>query len=280
MESDLYSGKISLQKEAISQIIISIESSELLKRDDCSMNQIVGVIVAAGRGHRLRANINNEKQESKPLFPINGIPLLSYVINGLTQAGIDKIIVVTGYADNLISDYVKYIEDEVSIEVITEKNDDWEAGNGTSLMCGLRAAEGNSALISMADHLHPIENYKILLNQRNDANLLVDFKPNEFLDLADATKARIINHWILELDKSLNPYDAIDSGLFLFSPKATQKLEELLSLVGESVSISGLLNLAIKNGLKLRSIPLQNQLWIDVDTPYDVEMAAKLFSPK
>lgn len=52
-----------------------------------------GMILAAGRGTRLRPLTNNR---SKPLLPVANQPLISYPLRRLTDEGIDQVVIVAG----------------------------------------------------------------------------------------------------------------------------------------------------------------------------------------
>ena len=54
------------------------------------------VVMAAGKGTRMQSDL------PKVLYPILGRPMIEYVLDAVTQAGIDKIIVVVGYRSDLV----------------------------------------------------------------------------------------------------------------------------------------------------------------------------------
>ncbi|MFX1503411.1 MAG: sugar phosphate nucleotidyltransferase, partial [Promethearchaeota archaeon] len=60
------------------------------------------VILAAGEGNRLKPITSTRP---KPLIPIAGKPLLEHTIIGLKNAGIDHILLIVGYKQDLIKDY-------------------------------------------------------------------------------------------------------------------------------------------------------------------------------
>lgn len=60
------------------------------------------IIMAAGKGTRMRPLT---LQKPKPLVPVNGVPMIETIINGLHQNGINDITVVVGY----LSDHFQYL---------------------------------------------------------------------------------------------------------------------------------------------------------------------------
>lgn len=79
-----------------------------------------GVILAAGEGKRLKPITSTCP---KPLIPLAGKPLLEYTILGLKEAGIDEILLVVGYKEEMIKDYFKNGIEKggIKIEYITQK---------------------------------------------------------------------------------------------------------------------------------------------------------------
>jgi len=78
------------------------------------------VILAAGEGKRLRPITSTRP---KPLIPIAGKPLLEHTILGLKAAGIDEILLIVGYKEQLIKDYFSNGIDKfnIKIEYITQE---------------------------------------------------------------------------------------------------------------------------------------------------------------
>lgn len=69
------------------------------------MKDIIGIILAAGKGTRL----NNGSPSDKPkvLHEIHGKPLISYCVDSLKKAGVNKIVVVIGHKGDMVKDAIK-----------------------------------------------------------------------------------------------------------------------------------------------------------------------------
>ena len=100
---------------------------------------IEAIVLAAGKGERLGA--------VKPLLSIGGEPALERVLKALRAAGIDRILVVLGYARDQVTAGV----DLSGCRVVV--NEDFEAGMGSSLALGIRslAPEAEGFLVLHAD---------------------------------------------------------------------------------------------------------------------------------
>src|SRR5260370_2478273 len=68
------------------------------------MSQTVtkAVILAAGRGTRMR---ELSQEIPKPMVEVRGKPILHYIVEGLRDAGIGKILVVVGYRKEAVRDH-------------------------------------------------------------------------------------------------------------------------------------------------------------------------------
>jgi len=78
------------------------------------------VILAAGKGIRLMPITSTRP---KPMIPIAGKPILEHTILGLKDAGIDEILLIVGYKDNVIKEYFGNGDDKlgVKIEYVTQE---------------------------------------------------------------------------------------------------------------------------------------------------------------
>ena len=110
------------------------------------------VILAGGRGERLRPLTNDLP---KPLAPINDIPFLDYLIATINQAGIKRILLLLGYRSGMIIDrYSKpFYNDEMQIEFsVGHLNDQ----TGRRLINAYELLD-NTFLLLYGDNYWPIE---------------------------------------------------------------------------------------------------------------------------
>ena len=75
------------------------------------------VILAAGEGKRLRPITSSRP---KPLIPIAGKPLLEHTILGLKAAGIDEVLLIVGYKEQLIKDYFGNGIEKFNIKIVSK----------------------------------------------------------------------------------------------------------------------------------------------------------------
>ena len=170
------------------------------------------VVLMAGSGSRLRAS---GEMLPKPLVPIAGRPLISYVVEALEKVGVRTLHVVLGAeADALVEALRSLIRSPLRLNPIS--NPDWQKQNGISVLC----AEGKVRepfYLTMGDHLFDSSILAQVATQADPAllNLAIDLKIGAIFDLADAMKVRTQEGRVVEFGKTLESYDAIDTGIFL-----------------------------------------------------------------
>ncbi len=113
------------------------------------------VILAAGRGSRLRPLTNNKP---KPLLKINGVSLIEYSLD-LISAYVDEIIIVIGYLGNKIKKNLGDNYMGIKISYITQNE---QLGTGHALyLC--RDLLPDDFLVLMSDDLYSENDIKSLL---------------------------------------------------------------------------------------------------------------------
>jgi choline kinase len=119
----------------------------------------------------------------------------------------------------------------------------------------------------MGDHIFQPETAAALLRQplrEDEVILAVDYDVDRIFDLDDATKVACDGGHITAIGKTIENYEAIDTGMFLCSPIVFSCLRSALK--NGNCSLSDAMRVLIRNR-KLRSFDIGDGLWQDVDTP-------------
>ena len=228
------------------------------------------VILIAGQGSRLRGA---DKNCLKPFVPVLGRPLLSYILQAVSCAGISTAYFVVGYeSERVIAKAKQLIPSNINASFIV--NREWEKQNGISL---LAAADHVSApfLLTMGDHVFDDTIIDCLLNNFEPGllNLAIDRKVDSIVDLDDAMKVQIHGNKVTGIGKNLQSYDAIDTGLFVCPTEIFGYLEQAKSINGGSdCSLANGVELMALDG-KVRGIDIGSARWHDIDTPRVLEHA-------
>lgn len=157
------------------------------------MAKVKAVVLAAGRGVRIGGD------QPKTLIPVRGNePLLYYLLAGLEQAGVEELIVVTGFNAAAVQDYVNEHWKGEAQYVFNARWASW--GNFHSLRVALDQAPGYDVLVVNCDIvIHP-DVFGRVLGQDGDLVLAVERREN--LDDEDM-RVRLSRDRVLDIGKSL-----------------------------------------------------------------------------
>lgn len=231
------------------------------------------LVLAAGNGDRFQTSTGT----SKLLQPVLGRPLIIRTLETARDAGVMAFDVVLGYqADKVAETIERYRPSGTTVRF--SFNPDWHSENGVSAMtarehCGI----GRFALL-MGDHLFDADVLSRALATGvapGESLLAVDSRPAPDAVAAEATRVRLAGDYVVAIGKNLEPFDALDTGLFVCDPV-------LFDAVGESIAsgdttLSGGIRRLAARGL-MRSLDIGDARWFDIDTPADLEVAEALLT--
>jgi 1L-myo-inositol 1-phosphate cytidylyltransferase len=219
------------------------------------------VILMAGCGSRLRGA---DETFLKPLVPVNGRPVVSYLLEALAKSGINKATAVIGFEANRLREAMQKLI-PVEIELRFVENPEWQKQNGISVL----AARGHVTapfLLTMSDHIFDPAIVDLLMKRadRSILNLAIDRKLDSFFDLDDAMKVQTRDDRVTGIGKTLSNYDAIDTGLFICPQELFDYLERAKR--NDDCSLADGVRLMAADG-KVHVIDIGEAWWQDVDTP-------------
>ena len=218
------------------------------------------LIIAAGQGTRLRS-----RAASKPLAPIAGRPLIDHVVSLAGAGGATRFLIVTGYAAEPLEAHLAALAERGGLPIETIRNEQWERPNGVSILAAAPRLDEEFILL-MSDHLFDPAILSSLLARRRDEaalTLAADFRTdNPLTDLDDATRLRVGEDGrIAAIGKGLEPFNAVDTGIFLASRRLVSAIEESAAASG-SLS-AGVAALAAEG--TAHAFDIGARWWIDVD---------------
>ena len=218
------------------------------------------LIIAAGQGTRLKA-----KGEIKPLVPLLGVPLIERVIRSAIEGGADEFVVITGYKGEQVSNFCQPLGKRLGVKITLIQNDDWKKENGFSVLKA-RDILKEPFLLLMSDHLFDPTIIRALQEQPlsdGEVLLAVDTnKNNPLIDIDDVTKVQIKDGDIINIGKTIDDFNAFDTGIFLCTPAIFDALERACEIHNDTTLSAAIRVLAEKN--KAKAMQTQG-FWIDVD---------------
>lgn len=231
------------------------------------------LIIAAGYGSRLA-----DLSPSKPLTPVAGVPLIEIGVRQAMQAGVTRVVVVTGHRADMLEAFLADLSVQVGIDIVPVRLSDWSTPNGHSVLAGATRCEGNY-LLMMADHMFEADILARLLEEdRADrgVTLAIDRRiDNPLVDPDDATWVKMDDEGrITAIGKTISPYDAVDCGAFLATPELALAIRDAIA-EGKPGSLSdGMQRLA--DAGRAGTMDIEDAWWMDVDDPRAHALAEEL----
>jgi choline kinase len=123
---------------------------------------LIGMVLAAGAGRRLRPDTNTLP---KALLPVDGrVTILDIALRNLAAVGLCDIVIVVGYAAEAVRDRVAVLEREHGVRLTLVDNDRAEEWNNAYSLWLAREHFAAGALLVNGDTVHPVSVEKTLLS--------------------------------------------------------------------------------------------------------------------
>ena len=230
------------------------------------------VILAAGEGSRLA---RQGEDTPKPALSLLGLSLAERTIVCCMAAGIRRFLVVLGHAADQVQAHYQGIaaRRQCDVEFVTAQ--DWKLGNGASALAAADKVGSDPFLLTMSDHLiAPSLIAKILQagTQDGEISLAVDRDKTGVFDVEDVTKVALSDGRVVRIGKTLDEWDAADTGVFLCTRALFDALERAQAQGRHSLS-DGVSQLAAAG--KVSAVDVTGEDWIDVDTPESLREAGR-----
>jgi choline kinase len=229
------------------------------------------VILAAGNGDRFQ----NPTHDSKLLQPLLGQAILLRTLHAVRDAGIKTATIVLGYqAERVRTLAERGAPPGLSLAFVF--NPQWRLENGVSALAARPHVGGDRFALLMGDHVFEPPVLRRMLGidvDFQESLLAIDARrvPPEVAD--EATKVRRQGSRIVAIGKHLTHYDALDTGVFVFSPVLFDALEAAGD-EGDTTLSAGVRQLAAR-GL-MRGVEIGNATWCDIDTVSDLAAAESM----
>jgi choline kinase len=203
------------------------------------------------------------------------VPLIEHVIARAKAGGASEFVVVTGYRGERVEHFLGRLASSSGLRIDTVRNARWEEPNGISVLAAEEHLSGKF-LLMMADHLFDPAIPAMLLEQEPGGaalTLAIDYRVHSpLIDLDDATKVKVGNDGrIVSLGKTIDCYDAIDTGVFLAHPTLLTAIRRIVK-AGAKGSLSEGVQALADDG-RAHTLDVGESWWLDVDDPRAHELA-------
>lgn len=240
------------------------------------------VILAAGWGSRVQGLATHGEKISKPLIPLAGEPMIARVMRTLAGAGIEHLVVVTGFLAEDVARTAQSVATELGVTCDPVFNPRWhDLANGVSALAAKPHIKG-PFLLSMSDHAYDRSVPERLAHEglgEWGVRLAVDRKLDTIFDMDDATKVKLdATMHIVNIGKTIADYDAVDVGLFACSGEVFAQLDAARAEKGDCSLSDGMKRLGLAG--RFGAMDIGAALWQDVDTPECLEVAEQMLAEK
>jgi choline kinase len=237
------------------------------------------MVLAAGAGRRLESLTEDLP---KTLLPVDGDrTILDIALGNLRRAGIERVVVVTGYAAERVDERKAALEERHGLQlelVFNPKAEEWN--NAYSLWCA-REHFGDGVLLCNGDTVHPPEVEERLLAGRGHADLVLALDDAKALG-EEEMKVLLDGDGLMRgINKAHDPAAAAGEyiGLTLIEPAAAEPLADALEATWrrdpslyyedgfqEYADRGGRVGVASVGGLE----------WVEVDDQVDLDKAREV----
>jgi 3-dehydroquinate synthase len=201
----------------------------------------------------------------KPLVDVAGQAMLVRVIRQLTQAGVEKVVVVLGFkGDEIERALSKY---DFDTTVLFVRNNAWESGVAGSVL----AAEPHITsrfLLAMADHVFDDVLVETMADCEAASDLaltLIETRIKTVFALETAVKVRLDGERVSAMGRDEERFDGVDAGLFNLPHTIFEEMAAHMVPDREN-ELATVLSPIIAQG-KMRAVVVPDGIFDDVDTP-------------
>jgi choline kinase len=239
---------------------------------------VIGMVLAAGAGKRLG---EDTRALPKTLLPVDGDrTILDVALGNLKRAGLDKAVIVTGFAAERIEERQGELEERHDLEIELCFNPKAEIWNNAYSLWVARGYFSQGVLLANGDTVHPASVEESLLAARGEPIVIAvdDVKPLG----EEEMKVHVTGEGLLDrINKSLDPATAQGEyiGLTLIEPEASERLADALEATWrrdpQLYYEDGFQEFADRGG-RVGTAPIGDVEWVEVDDHADLQRAREV----
>ena len=220
------------------------------------------IILAGGEGKRLQSVFPNQ---AKCMAPVNGNPLLYYIIEHLINQEIEKFIFALGYKSKSVIDYLNEQYPKINIQFSVEE---LPLGTGGALKKACEKAKQKTVLVVNGDTLFSIDvNKLIAFNSMCGADCTLSLKPMQNFERYGTVELAADYSIITFTEKQYTKSGLINGGVYAMHVPNFLKEDLPVQFSFEKDYLENYYSKRKMYGM------VQDEYFIDIGTPEDYENA-------
>jgi len=218
---------------------------------------VQAIILAAGEGTRMRPLTYTKP---KVMLPVANKPILQHLVENLSKAGIDEIVLVVGYREETVRDYFGEEFNGVKIRYVRQSK---QLGTAHALLSAEHVLEDRFLMLN-GDAIVFGDDLRKLKKEENGIAVFEVPNPEDFgvVEISDGKVRRIIEK--PEKPKS----NLINAGVYVFTKEIMDYAKKTPVSVRGEYEITDSITMAILDGFEFRAVKIER--WIDVGYPWDL----------
>jgi UDP-N-acetylglucosamine diphosphorylase / glucose-1-phosphate thymidylyltransferase / UDP-N-acetylgalactosamine diphosphorylase / glucosamine-1-phosphate N-acetyltransferase / galactosamine-1-phosphate N-acetyltransferase len=221
------------------------------------------VVLAAGRGTRMR---ELTLSMPKPMVEVSGKPVLSYILEGLRDAGVQKILIVIGYRKEVVMDHFGD-GSELGVEIVYAEQSRQD-GTGKVVELAKDFCGADPFILSYGDILVEASSYR-LLTRPGDADIIITVRHtedaskggavyvNEKFEVTDLREKQLLE------EATTSWYNA---GVYTFNSTIFSYVARLEKSPRGEYELTDAIRAMARDGKKVKAVEIKGY-WADVRDP-------------
>ncbi|MFX0081952.1 MAG: bifunctional sugar-1-phosphate nucleotidylyltransferase/acetyltransferase [Candidatus Hodarchaeota archaeon] len=230
------------------------------------------VILAAGEGKRLRPITSSQP---KPMIPLIGKPLLEHTIIGLKEAGIDHIILIIGYKEDVIRNHFNnnITELDVKIEYITQKE---YLGTAHAANQVRDSIDDEPFLMLYGDLYIESDIFKNILNEYNKKKIeglltILEVDNPQNYGIISLNRDGFVEQITEKPSSNLKLGNLANAGIYIFNSLIFEAIERTKKSIRNEYEFTDSMEILIRElGGKIKGYIIRNLYWNDLGLPWQI----------